>query len=142
MGARMQDLTPHESAQHFFGAELRHRRLQVGLSQAVLAGKVLATSSLLNKIELGQRFPSADLAVRCDEVLRAGGALIRLQAFAAAERARSDSDLETPPIVLSELEAVALRRLLATLSGSSKARLVLTADARSQTAPRRIARRS
>ncbi|MEV0271148.1 helix-turn-helix transcriptional regulator [Hamadaea sp. NPDC050747] len=108
----MSRLNPHESARHFFGAELRHRRLAAGFSQAALASRVIMAASSLNKVELALRFPSADLAARCDDVLGAEGALVRLHKFVMAERARADEPLNEP-VVLSGPEARALRRLLA-----------------------------
>jgi hypothetical protein len=72
---------------HFFGAELRYRRLSAGLSARRLAPQVLASPGLLDKVERAQHFPSADLAGRCDRELDADGALIRLHGLVVAERA-------------------------------------------------------
>lgn len=112
MGAHLSELNPHESVRHFFGAELRHRRLAAGLSQAVLAQRVIAAPALVNKVELAVRFPSSDLAGRCDDVLAADGALVRLHKFVLAERAQTKAPADAP-VVLSGPEARALRRLLA-----------------------------
>ena len=114
MGAHSHDLTPHQSVRHFFGAELRHRRQAAGLSQADLARMVLAAPSLVNKVELAQRFPSAELTVRCDRALDAREVLIRLHGFAVAERAaqRAGAADQPPTVGLTGLEAVVLRRLL------------------------------
>lgn len=86
MGRALSPLTPHASVAHFFGAELRHRRLAAGLSTRKLAPRVLAGPGLLDKVERAQRFASADLAGRCDAELGADGALIRLHRLAVAER--------------------------------------------------------
>lgn len=112
MGAPMSELSPHASALHFFGAELRHRRLAAGLSQRQLAQKVITAESMVNKVELARRVASVDLAMRCDEVLDADGALIRLHRLVLAERARDEEPADIP-VVLYGLEARALRRLLA-----------------------------
>jgi hypothetical protein len=87
VGRAPSPLTPHASVAHFFGAELRHRRLCARLSARQLAPQVLASPGLLDKVERAQRFPSVDLAVRCDQVLDAEGALIRLHGLVMAERA-------------------------------------------------------
>jgi transcriptional regulator with XRE-family HTH domain len=111
MGAPLSELSPYASARHFFGAEVRLRRLAAGLSQDHLAEQVITATSTVNKVELARRFPSADFATRCDAVLNAGGALIRLHQLAMAERAR-DARQPEMPVVLSGPEARALRRLL------------------------------
>ncbi len=111
MAAPLSKLNVCASALHFFGAELRHRRLAAGLSQRQLARKVITDVSMVNKVELAHRVASADLAKRCDEVLDAEGALIRLHQLVLAERAR-DAELDELPVVLSRPEARALRRLL------------------------------
>jgi len=79
-------LTPHVSVAHFFGAELRLRRRGAGMSIRALAPRVLASPPLLEKVERAVRFPSADLAMRCDHELDADGALIRLHGLVVAER--------------------------------------------------------
>ncbi|MEV6965700.1 helix-turn-helix domain-containing protein [Hamadaea sp. NPDC051192] len=86
MGRALSPLTPHASVAHFFGAELRHRRLAAGLSTRHLAPRVLASPGLLDKVERAQRFPSVDLAARCDAELHADGALTRLHGLVVAQR--------------------------------------------------------
>ncbi|MGM0364776.1 helix-turn-helix domain-containing protein, partial [Streptomyces griseoaurantiacus] len=61
-----------------FGAALRRARGERGLSLAALARLVHYSKGYLSKIENGGKPPTADLARRCDEALRAGGALSRL----------------------------------------------------------------
>ncbi|MFC8796948.1 multiprotein-bridging factor 1 family protein [Streptomyces griseoincarnatus] len=111
MAAPLSELSPYASARHFFGAELRVRRLAVGLSQEQLGQKIFATVSMVNKVELARRFPSADFARRCDDVLNTDGALTRLYQLALAERTRHETPVDRP-VILSEPEARALRRLL------------------------------
>lgn len=114
MAAHSRLTEPNRSAQHFFGAELRCRRTAAGLSQAALAATVFVTAAMLAKVEAAQRFPSLDLAQRSDAVLDADGALIRLYAFAVAERnerrrLRQQSGLDVG-------EIMQLRRLLAAIT--------------------------
>jgi transcriptional regulator with XRE-family HTH domain len=59
-----------------FGAELRRRRQDAGLSLAALARLVHYSKSHLSKVETGRKPPSPDLAQRCDAALEADGALI------------------------------------------------------------------
>jgi transcriptional regulator with XRE-family HTH domain len=112
MGAALSQLQPYTSARHFFGAELRHRRVAAGLSQGQLARQVITHETMVNKVELALRVASVDLATRCDVVLAADGALIRLHQLVLAECARRADPVDLP-VVLSGLEARALRRLLA-----------------------------
>ncbi|MFV0131558.1 helix-turn-helix domain-containing protein [Streptomyces sp. HMX112] len=66
------------SAGEDFGAELRRLRGERGLSLSALARLVHYSKGYLSKIENGGKPPTADVARRCDEALRAGGALARL----------------------------------------------------------------
>jgi WD40 repeat protein/transcriptional regulator with XRE-family HTH domain len=70
-----------------FGAALRRARAERGLSLSALARLVHYSKGYLSKIENGGKPPTADLARRCDEALRAGGALSRL--VPGVPRARS-----------------------------------------------------
>ncbi|MFG1955473.1 helix-turn-helix domain-containing protein [Micromonospora sp. NPDC048830] len=81
MGQQPAELTPHTSARHFLGAELRCWRQQRGLSLARLAALVYVSPDLLGKIEKAERTASLDAMVRCDEALGTGGALARLWRF-------------------------------------------------------------
>ncbi|GAB3943682.1 hypothetical protein GCM10029976_066660 [Kribbella albertanoniae] len=81
-----------ESAQQFFGAELRHWRTTRGLSLRQLAELTHESYALIYRVEKAERSPSADLAVRADAVLNTDGALKRSwsrveQAKAAAKKA-------------------------------------------------------
>ena len=69
MAAPMSDLTPTASPRHFFGAELRFYRLRAGMSQHALAPRVLRSPTMLGKVEKAIRYPTLDLAERCDLVL-------------------------------------------------------------------------
>ncbi|MEV6566577.1 helix-turn-helix domain-containing protein [Streptomyces kronopolitis] len=61
-----------------FGAELRRRRTEAGLSLGKLATLICFSKGHLSKIERGVKMPSHDLAQLCDSALNAGGELGRL----------------------------------------------------------------
>ncbi|MDX6758038.1 nSTAND1 domain-containing NTPase [Streptomyces amritsarensis] len=61
-----------------FPAQLRRLRLQRGLSLADLARETHYSKGYLSKIETGSKRVTADVARRCDDVLRAGGELLRM----------------------------------------------------------------
>ena len=67
-----------------FGSELRRRRMAEGLSLADLSRLVNYSKSHLSKVETGVKAAGRDLAGRCDAVLRADGALLRLLPVEAA----------------------------------------------------------
>lgn len=77
MSRRTKPVDPTLSLAHFFGAELRRRREQVGWSQQDLADRVLHGVDLVRKVETAERFPSSTLVTSCDDVLGANGALIQ-----------------------------------------------------------------
>jgi ribosome-binding protein aMBF1 (putative translation factor) len=84
VGKRPNELTPHLSPRHYWGAELRAWRLERGLSLDDLGRQIHRDRSYLSKIELAKRVPPRDLADDCDRVLRTGGALVRLHELIAA----------------------------------------------------------
>lgn len=96
MGRAPRELTPLESALHFFGAELRHWRTLRELSQAGLGQRTHDSGALISKVEKGQRFPSRALAQRLDEALATAGALERLCPHVEHERATRTAALSTP----------------------------------------------
>ncbi|MBN1173028.1 MAG: helix-turn-helix domain-containing protein [Micromonosporaceae bacterium] len=106
-------LSPHQSLRHFFGAELRTWRERRGLSQAALGALVLHSGAEIGKIEKAERWPSKDLAARCDEALEAAGALLRLWPLVGTERQRLTP---VPDLVPAELSGMADR--LVPLPGS------------------------
>ena len=116
MSAHPRPLEPHQSAQHFFGAELRCRRIEARLSLTAMADRVFVTAELLRKVEVAMRFPSLDLAQRSDIILDADGALTRLYAFAVAERDRQRQQRRASVPGLEASETVQLRRLLAAIN--------------------------
>ena len=91
MGQSPRELTPYESAQHFFGAELRRWREQRGLSQERLGREVNFDGSLIGKVEKAERMPSRELAEACDRALETDGSLARLWPLVDQERQRADA---------------------------------------------------
>ncbi len=96
MGQVPRELTPLESALHFFGAQLRHWRTVRGLSQAELGRRSHDSGALICKIEKGERFPSLALARRLDVVLDTGGTLERLWPSLEHDRATSEAPRGVP----------------------------------------------
>ncbi|MEU9146823.1 helix-turn-helix domain-containing protein [Streptomyces sp. NPDC048349] len=66
-----------------FPAQLRRLRLQRGMSLADLARRTHYSKGYLSKIETGSKRVTVDVARRCDDVLRAGGELLRMVPQAA-----------------------------------------------------------
>ncbi|MGH3929622.1 MAG: helix-turn-helix domain-containing protein [Pseudonocardiaceae bacterium] len=96
MGRAPRELTPQESALHFFGAELRHWRTVRKLSQAKLGRLTHDSGALISKIEKGERFPSLAFAQRMDEALATGGALEQLWPQVEHERTIRTAPASTP----------------------------------------------
>ncbi|MGW7435630.1 nSTAND1 domain-containing NTPase [Streptomyces sp. NPDC054849] len=61
-----------------FPAQLRRLRMQRGLSLADLARRTHYSKGYLSKIETGSKRVTVDVARRCDDVLLAGGELLRM----------------------------------------------------------------
>jgi transcriptional regulator with XRE-family HTH domain len=59
-----------------FGGELRRLMAERGLSQNETARRVPCDSGYLSKVAAGTKHPSPEMAVRMDDVLDAGGALV------------------------------------------------------------------
>jgi transcriptional regulator with XRE-family HTH domain len=96
VGQAPRELTPLESALHFFGAQLRHWRTVRELSQAALGQRTHDSGALIGKIEKGERFPSLALARRLDLALDTGGALEQLWPQVDRERATRDAPGDAP----------------------------------------------
>lgn len=91
-------LTPHASARHFLGAELRRWRRRRELSVAELARSIYVSRELLQKVETAQRRATADLIRACDTELDTDGALGRLLDFIThAEQAVPPAPPPTSP---------------------------------------------
>lgn len=91
MGQRRHTLTPQRSPAHQWGAELRTWRDHRHFSLAQLASQVFYDASHLGKCERGERRPPRKIAEACDQVLGAGGVLLRLweQMFGDGHEANS-----------------------------------------------------
>ena len=90
MGRRRRVLTPERSAVHRWGAELRARRDERGLSLAGLGRAARYDASYLGRVERGEQFATLAVAQACDLVLGAGGELVR--SWQAADRERRHAD--------------------------------------------------
>lgn len=90
MGRERRVLTPERSAVHRWGAELRARRDERGLSLAGLGRLARYDASYLGRLERGDQFATLAVAQACDRVLGAGGGLVR--SWRAADRERRDTD--------------------------------------------------
>jgi transcriptional regulator with XRE-family HTH domain len=105
MSQSPKELTPYESVQHFFGAELRRWRELRGLSQQTLGQQVNFDASLIGKVEKAERMPSRALAEACDRALETDGALARLWPLVEREReqaaAASAPDQTVDPLWLA-----------------------------------------
>ena len=66
------------AAWEFFGAELRRRREDMGLSQAQLGALVFVSGTYIGQFEQAIRKPQMDLAIRFDEILKTDGIFERL----------------------------------------------------------------
>jgi transcriptional regulator with XRE-family HTH domain len=102
------------SARQLFGAEVRRLRRGRQMSQEQLAAVVMHSRTLVGAVELGERWPPRDLAVRCDEVLGGDGLLVRLWPLVEAERQAARVVVEGAR--MSDLREVVLR--LAVLTGT------------------------
>ena len=90
MGRERRVLTPDRSAVHRWGADLRARRDQRGLSLAGLGRLTRYDASYLGRLERGDQFATLAVAEACDRVLGAGGELVR--SWRAADRERRGAD--------------------------------------------------
>jgi DNA-binding XRE family transcriptional regulator len=88
MPQRPRTLTPEASPKHLFGALLREWRQRRKLSQAQLGALVYVSADLVAKVEKAVRWPSKELASRCDAVLNTGGVLMELLPIVDHERRR------------------------------------------------------
>lgn len=86
MPQRPRDLHPGSSPAALFGAELRRRRTQAGLSQATLGHAVYVSGDLIAKVEKAERRPLPDLVERLDGALEANGDLVRLSSAVTEAR--------------------------------------------------------
>ncbi|KUL53718.1 MULTISPECIES: helix-turn-helix domain-containing protein [unclassified Streptomyces] len=67
-----------QAAWEFFGAELKRRREESGLTQSALGMRVFVSGGYIGQFEQAIRKPQLDVAQRIDEVLQTGGFFERL----------------------------------------------------------------
>jgi transcriptional regulator with XRE-family HTH domain len=88
MPVTLDEPAPRPELVHF-GRRLRHWRLAAGLTQAELGRRLAYDHSFISRVERSSRWPTHELAVRCDELLGAGGELVAQWRRAARERSFS-----------------------------------------------------
>ncbi|SFD77814.1 helix-turn-helix domain-containing protein [Streptomyces aidingensis] len=94
MPQRPKPLDDSASLEAWFGVELRNWRVQRGLTQDRLGEMAQVSGDLIGKIEKAQRRCPDAIVARLDEVLSAGGALIRLWRRVQAENSASPADAD------------------------------------------------
>lgn len=62
-----------------FAGELRRLRTEAGLSQEALGEKIKYSASLVASVEQCRRPPREEFTQRCDDILQAGGLLVRIR---------------------------------------------------------------
>lgn len=92
------------AAWEFFGAELRRRREDMGLSQAQLGALVFVSGTYIGQFEQAIRKPQMDLAIRFDEILQTDGIFERLCIGLINDRRYADYFAKA-----AELEALATK---------------------------------
>src|SRR6266487_1397795 len=102
VSAKGKQLDGSVSARAGYGEEVRAWREKKGWSQYALAHRARVSESMIGKIEAAQRYSDLGLAEKLDELLQAGGTLVRGWRRADRERrrwelaraARQDEDAE------------------------------------------------
>jgi transcriptional regulator with XRE-family HTH domain len=74
---KRKELDPAESPRIFYGAEMRFKREQAGLSRDELGAMVFVSGSYIAYLEKGRRRVPPDLAAQLDEILRTDGFFVR-----------------------------------------------------------------
>ncbi|MGW3101452.1 helix-turn-helix domain-containing protein [Streptomyces sp. NPDC001100] len=92
------------AAWEFFGAELRRRREEMGLSQAQLGALVFVSGAYIGQFEHAIRKPQMELAIRFDEILQTDGIFERLCLGLINDRRYADYFAKA-----AELEALATK---------------------------------
>jgi DNA-binding XRE family transcriptional regulator len=75
MPVHLSDPQPGPEHVHF-GHQLREWRIAAGLTQAELGQRLAYDHSFISRLERGYRWPTKQFALRCDEILGAGGVLV------------------------------------------------------------------
>ncbi|MFI9806549.1 Scr1 family TA system antitoxin-like transcriptional regulator [Streptomyces sp. NPDC052301] len=100
------DLDPSSSPRALLGAELRHARERMGLSQDQLGQRLFVSGSFIGQLEAGTRRMQPDIARMLDEVLETGGFFAR-NCMAAAKSRYQEHFAE---VAESETRATAIRQ--------------------------------
>ncbi|MFY1671257.1 helix-turn-helix transcriptional regulator [Plantactinospora sp. WMMB334] len=90
MARPLKALTPERSPRDRFGARLRDLRVRKRLSQNALARLIRHSPEIVGAVERAERWPTQELARRCDDVLGAGGELLNL--WPVVDKMREASD--------------------------------------------------
>lgn len=91
MSPLRRQLNPSSSLAAYFGWRLRHWRQRRRITQAELGSDIGYDHSHISKVEIGERCPPQDLAVRCDERLGTDGELAALWPLLAGEPGNGDA---------------------------------------------------
>jgi transcriptional regulator with XRE-family HTH domain len=93
-----------QAAWEFFGAELRRRREDAGITQVDLGARVFVSGAYIGQFEQAIRKPQLDIAQRIDEVLQTDGIFERLCRRLINDRRYADYFAQA-----AELEALATK---------------------------------
>jgi transcriptional regulator with XRE-family HTH domain len=85
MPSPLSSTTPGTEQIHF-GHQLRRWRQAAGLTQAELGRRLAYDHSFISRLERGYRWPTRELARRCDELFGTGGELVSQWRRAERER--------------------------------------------------------
>jgi transcriptional regulator with XRE-family HTH domain len=111
-------LDPSHSPRALYGAELRFRREQAGLSQAELGARLFLSGSYVAYIERGDKRVPADCAEKLDEILETDGFFVRNLAAGRATPYREHfadvAELETVALTIRQWEPLLVPGLLQT----------------------------
>ncbi|MEU1378156.1 helix-turn-helix transcriptional regulator [Streptomyces triculaminicus] len=106
MARRVRELTPEKSARHLFGAEIRRRREQAGMTLDGLSEVVRYSRSHLSRIEIADYVPPPDLAAKLDAAFGTDGIFERIYALARhdvhPDKYRRRMELETRARLIQE----------------------------------------
>ncbi|UCM90436.1 helix-turn-helix domain-containing protein [Streptomyces marincola] len=112
------ELTPHRSARHFYGADLRRLRMLAGISLATLAGEVPCSKSQLARIETAEAIPSTGLSEEFDRVFKTDGHFARLFGLVSheihPEQYRRHMEIEARAVIIREYAGQLVPGLLQT----------------------------
>ncbi|SDE27381.1 helix-turn-helix domain-containing protein [Glycomyces harbinensis] len=92
----LKTLEPWRGVDHWVGAELRHCRTAAELDQPELAARSNVSTSLISKLELGQRSLQVDIAKKLDEALRTDGFFVRAMPLVESQRDKVAFELDNP----------------------------------------------